>query len=211
MALTPSMPGIRKSINVMSGRCFFQSSAACCPSPVSATTSMSASCLMIATRPSRTTVWSSATRTRITFAFRPPAARFLCPGLETKDVSPVRVVSRMFSSIVEFLFSRLIQNDLNLRALTWHRTQDELSPHLVNAFLHAEQTKAFMFRMQIKSGTVVNQTELDFFRANRQSGPEVFRFRVLDCIGQRLLRDSQKALFPFRGHRRLISFQMEFR
>src|ERR1043166_1774362 len=48
---------MRKSISVMSGRCFFQSSAACCPSPVSATTSMSASCLMIATSPSRTTVW----------------------------------------------------------------------------------------------------------------------------------------------------------
>src|SRR5882672_8831067 len=191
MALTPSRPGIRKSIKVMSGRCFFQSSAACCPSPVSATTSMSASCLMIATRPSRTTVWSSAIRTRMTFAFRPPAARFFWPGLETKDVSPARILSRMCASVVGLLFGQVIQNDLNLCALTWHRTQNELSPHLVHAFLHAEQTKAFMFRMQIKSGTVVNQTELDFFRANRQSGPEVFCFRMFDRIRQKFLGDSQ--------------------
>src|SRR5437867_3711453 len=191
MAFTPSSPGIRKSINVMSGRCFFQSSAACCPSPVSATTSMSGSCLMMAIRPSRTTVWSSATRTRMTFAFRPLVARFFCPGLETKAVSPDRNFSRMFASAVGILFSRVIQKDLNLRALTRHRTQDELSPHLVNPFLHAEQTKAFMFGMQIKSSAVVHQTKLDFFRANRQSGSEVFGFRVFDRIGQRLLGDSQ--------------------
>src|ERR1041385_9030673 len=211
MAFTPSMPGIRKSINVISGRCFFQSSAACCPSPVSATTSMSASCLMIATRPSRTTVWSSATRTRMTFAFRPPAARFFCPGLETKVVSPVRVFSRMFASAVGFLFRRVIQNDLNLRALTWLRTQDELSAHLVNAFLHAEQTKAFMFGVQVKSRTIVNQAKLDFLRANQQSGSKVSRLRVLDRVGQRFLGDSQQSLLPFCRHRRLVSFQMKFR
>src|SRR5713101_7503307 len=210
MALTPSRPGIRKSISVMSGRCFFQSSAACCPSPVSATTSMSASCLMIATRPSRTTVWSSATRTRITSGFCHPAARFLCPGLETKDVSPARIFSRMFASVVGFCFSWVIQNDLNLCALTWHRTQDELPPYLVNAFLHTEQSKTFTFRMQIKSRTVVNKAELGFFRAKGQSGSEVFCFRVFDRIRQRLLGDSQQALFPFCRHRQLISFQLKF-
>src|SRR5438552_6075856 len=210
MAFTPSSPGIRKSINVMSGRCFFQSAAACCPSPVSATTSMSASCLMIATRPSRTTVWSSATRTRMTFVFRPPA-RFLCPRLETKDVSPARMFSRMFASVVRFWFNWVIQNNLNFRALAWPGTQDELATHLVNAFFHSQQSKAFVFRVQVKSSTVVNKTELDLVRANDQSGSEVFRFRVFDCIGQRLLGDSQQALFPFWSHRWLVSFQMKFR
>src|SRR5881394_2021127 len=190
MAFTPSMPGIRKSINVMSGRCFFQSSAACCPSPVSATTSMSASCLIMATRPSRTTVWSSATRTRMAFAF-PPVERFFCPGLETEDVSLARSFSRMFASVVGLWLGWFIQNDLNFSALTWHRTHDELSPHLVNSFFHTQQSKAFVLRVQIKSRAVVNQMKLDLFRANLQSGSEVFGFRVLNRIGQRLLGDSQ--------------------
>src|SRR6266568_2480067 len=189
MAFTPSIPGIRKSIKVMSGRCLFQSSAACCPSPVSATTSMSASCLMIATRPSRTTVWSSATRTRITSSFRPPAGRFLCPGLETIDVSPARIFSRMFASAVGFW--RVIQNDLNLRALAWHGTQDELATPLVISLFHDQQSKAFVFLVHIKSRTVVNKTELEFCRADGQSGSEVLRFRVFDSIRQRLLGNSQ--------------------
>src|SRR2546425_468437 len=211
MAFTPSRPGILKSISVMSGRCFFQSSAACCPSPVSATTSMSTSCLIIATRPSRTTVWSSATRTRITSGFCAPAARFLCPGLETTDVSAARIFSRMLSSVVRFWLGWVIQNNLNLRALAWHGTQDELATHLVNAFFHSQQSKAFVFRVQVKSSTVVNKTELDLVRANDQSGSEVFRFRVFDRIRQRLLGNSQQALFPFWRHRRLVSFQMKFR
>src|SRR5437879_1548134 len=201
MAFTPSSSGIRKSIKVMSGRCFFQSSAACCPSPVSATTSRSASWLMIATSPSRTTVWSSATRTRITFVFRAPAERFLCPGLETKDVSPALNLSRMFPSILEFWLSRVNQNDLNLRALAWHGTQYELAADLVNPFFHAQQTKTFVFRVQVESGAVVHQTKLDLFRANGQGGSEVFRLRVFDRIGQTLLRDTQQALFPFCRHR----------
>src|SRR6266850_5679188 len=204
MAFTPSMPGIRKSINVMSGRCCFQSSAACCPSPVSATTSMSASCLMIATRPSRTTVWSSATRTRITSNFRPPPARFLFPGLATKAVSPPRIFSRMFASIAGLWFGWVIQNDLNLRALTRQGTQDELTTDLVNAFFHSHQSEAFMFRVQVKSNTVVHKTELDFIRGNSQSGSEHLRFRVFDRVRQRLLGDSQQALFPIRRHRRLV-------
>src|SRR3989442_301620 len=174
MAFTPSRPGIRKSIKVMSGRCFFQSSAACCPSPVSATTSMSASCLLMPPTPPPTTLSPPPTSTRPTSAF-PPPPRFFCPGFAPTDVSPVRSFSRMFASVVGFWFSWVIQDDLNFSALTWHRTHDELSTHLVNAFLHAHQTKAFVFSVQIKSRTVVNQTKLDFFRAYRQSGPEVFR------------------------------------
>jgi len=73
-----------------------------------------------------------------------------------------------------------------------------------------QAVKAFMFRMQIKSRTVVNLTKLDFFRGNRQSGSEVFCFRVLGHIGQRLLGDSQSTLFPFCRHRWLISLQMKF-
>src|SRR5207249_9689861 len=180
MAFTPSRPGMRKSISVTSGRCFFQSSAACCPSPVSATTSMSASCLMIATRPSLTTVWSSATRTRITSSFCAPAVRFLCPGLESNDVSPVRIFSRMFVSVVELCLSWVIQNDLNLRALSWHRAQDELATHLVNPFLHPEQSKAFVLGVQVKSTAVIDQTELNFFRAKGQSRSEVPGFCVFD-------------------------------
>src|SRR6266700_3869624 len=211
MAFTPSRPGIRKSINVMSGRCVFQSSAACCPSPVSATTSMSASCLRIATRPSRTMLWSSATRTRITSGFCAPAARCFWPGLETKVVSPARIFSRMFASVVRLWFSWVIQDDLNLCALTWHGTQNELATHLANSFFHSQQSKAFVFRVQVESGTVVNQTELGLFRPKGQSCSEVFRFRVFDRIRQRLLGDSQQALFIFCRDRWLISFQMKFR
>src|SRR5713101_7052019 len=189
----------------MSGRCFFQSSAACCPSPDSATTFMSASCLMIATRPSRTTVWSSATRTRMTFVLRAPA-RFLCPRLETKDVSPARMFSRMFASVAGFWFNWVIQNDLNLRALIGHGTKDELATHLADSFFHTQQSKSFVFRTQVKSRTVVNQPELGFFGANGQSRSEVFCFGVFDRIRQRLLGDSQQALFPFRRYRWLISF-----
>src|SRR6266566_4422360 len=211
MAFTPSRPGIRKSINVMSGRCFFQRSAACCPSPVSATTSMSASCLRIATRPSRTMLWSSATRTRIASGFCAPAARFLHPGLETEVVSPARIFSRMFPSVVEFWVSWVIQDDLNLCALTWHGTKDELATHLANSFFHSQQPKAFVFRVQVESGAVVNQAELGLFRANGQSCSEVFRFRVFDRIRQRLLGNSQQALFIFCRDRWLISFQLKFR
>src|SRR6185295_6588121 len=175
MAFTPSMPGIRKSINVMSGRCFFQSSAACCPSPVSATTSMSASCLMIATRPSRTTVWSSATRTRITLGFFPLpsigrvtalASRFFRVWLETEDVSPVCIFSRMFTSLVGLMYGWILQDNLNLRALTGHGTQDELTTNLINSFFHSYQSETFMFSMQVKSNAVIHKTELDFIRCN---------------------------------------------
>src|SRR5712671_6774563 len=211
MALTPSKPGIRKSIKVMSGRCFFQSSAACCPSPASATTSMSASCLMIATRPSRTTVWSSATRTRIIPGFCALAGRFFFPGMATKEASPARIVSRMFTSVIGFWFSWLLQNDLDLRALTRQGTQDELATHLADPFFHTQQAKALVLGVQVKSGTVVNQAELDLFRPKGQSGHEVFRLRVFDRIRQGLLGDSQQAFFPLCRHRRLISFQMKFR
>ena len=60
--------------------------------------------------------------------------------------------------------------------MAWHGTQDELASHLVNAFFHSQQSKALVFRVQVKSSTVVNQTELDLVRANDQSGSEVFRF-----------------------------------
>src|SRR5438128_419651 len=84
-------------------------------------------------------------------------------------------VLRAFISVYQRRLA--VQNDLNFRALTWHRTQDELATHLVNSLFHSQQSKAFVFRVQVKSRTVVNQTELDFFPANRQSGSEVFRLR----------------------------------
>src|SRR6266699_4121628 len=108
----------------------------------------------------------------MTFAFRSPAARLFCPGLETKEVPPARIFSRMFTSILGVGLRSLLQNDLNLRALTRHGAQDELTTDLVNSFLHSHQSEAFMFRMQFKSNTVVHKTELDFIRGNGQSGSE---------------------------------------
>src|SRR5207248_8063773 len=121
-------------------------------------------------------------------------------------------ISKHCSCLISVYQCRLaVQNNLNLRALTRHGTQDELTTDLVNSFFHSQQAEAFMFRMQVKSNTVVHKTELDFIRGNVQSSSEHLRFRVFDRVGQRLLSDSQQALFPIRRHYRLISFQMEFR
>src|SRR5882724_1818158 len=207
MAFTPSTPGIRKSIRVTSGRCFFQSSAACCPSPVSATTSISASCLMIATNPSRTTVWSSATRTRITFDLRPSKAPSTGSELETNVVSPDRIFSRMLASVRSCF--KVPENDLNFSALTRHGTQDELTTHLVHSFFHSNQPKAFVFRVQIKSNAIVHETKLDFIRTNGQRGSEVSRSGMFDRICQRFLGHAQQARFPLCRHHWLITFQMK--
>ena len=66
IASTPSISGMRRSIRATSGRCRKNCSTAWRPLPASATTVMSGSRPIIATRPSRTTWWSSATSTRMT-------------------------------------------------------------------------------------------------------------------------------------------------
>src|ERR1700744_3481001 len=116
MAFTPSSSGIRKSIRVTSGRSFFQSSTPFRPSPISATTSMSFSCLMIATKPSRTTVWSSATKTRITFLV-------------------------LFISVFRLQDGLMFQLNENFSSDTLLCANYELAAHPVNSFLHADQTK----------------------------------------------------------------------
>src|SRR5438093_9468405 len=84
-----------------------------------------------------------------------------------------------------------VQNDLNLRSLPWHRTQDELAAHLVNPFLHTGQPETFVFGMQVKSTTVIHQAELNLFRAKGQRRSEIPGLCVFDRIRQRLLGDSQ--------------------
>src|SRR5665213_1094997 len=65
MASTPPMTGMRRSINVMSGRCSRNICTASSPFAACPATDMPGSLLMIAARPRQTTGWSSAIRTRI--------------------------------------------------------------------------------------------------------------------------------------------------
>src|SRR5215510_7876478 len=65
MASTPLRTGMRKSIKVTSGSNWRNNSIPCCPLIPSAITSMSETVLMSATKPCRTTAWSSTTITLI--------------------------------------------------------------------------------------------------------------------------------------------------
>src|SRR3954452_15827345 len=64
----PLIPGSRRSMRVMSGRCSVKAAIAAAPSPASATTFMSGSASMVVRRPTRTTGWSSTISTRIFFS-----------------------------------------------------------------------------------------------------------------------------------------------
>src|SRR4051812_37287707 len=65
MSAAPLVSGRRRSMSVRSGLWAAWAATAASPSPASATTSMSGSWLIITRRPTRTTLWSSTTRTRI--------------------------------------------------------------------------------------------------------------------------------------------------
>ncbi len=73
VASIPSTPGMRMSISTTSGRSSRASATASSPSSASPTTSRSSCTSRIARKPARTSVWSSATRTRITPSWREAA------------------------------------------------------------------------------------------------------------------------------------------
>src|ERR1043165_81113 len=115
----------------------------------------------------------------------------------------------MFTSILGVGLRCLLQNDLNLRALTRHGTQDELTADLLNSFFHSYQSEPFVFRVQVKSNAVIHKTELDFIRGDRQSGSESLRLRVFDRVRDRLLGDSQQALLVLSRNGSRVALRLE--
>src|ERR1041385_2007009 len=191
MAFTPSRPGIRKSISVTSGRCCFQSSTACWPSPVSASTSMSCSCLIMATNPSR----------RAT-------ARRLRAGGDTLASLLFLVLS---ISVLRLRAVVILQLDEDFRADSGLGADGELAIHPVNAFLHSAHTETLVLRVRIKTAPVVHEPELNLFRAHVQRRGEVTRARVFDNVGQRLLSDAQESLLVISWNGPRIALRLEIR
>src|SRR5258708_3472573 len=101
---------------------------------------------MIAARPSRTMIWSSASNTRIGAAFD-PSLRVDCSFF----------LLAMANLISGLRCGQMFQRDQNFGGPSQIRRYKEATAHLFNPFSHADQPEAIMVGMGIESPAVINQ------------------------------------------------------
>src|SRR5271170_3605948 len=186
MASAPPSFGSRRSISVTSGLCLRCASTASRPSAASAITARSGTVLSSATRPCRTTVWSSTIMMRI-------------------DSLIVSLLS--FSSICGDFYTYP-------RALAFVTFECQRAADLLRALLHPGDSKMSITRRSRLSGkaaAIVLDTQYNASNRELQLNLYPLRISMSHGIGHRLLRDAHELAFHLVPERTIRAIHAHFR
>src|SRR6267154_3812564 len=179
----PLISGICRSISVMSGRCFLNSTIASCPFAASATNFMSGSAPISAPIPLRRRAWSSTVRIRISrtsLAMRP----------------------RLFAEESEYagfggfcVSDRCRYGQLNLRARPHLAPKIQLSARQLCTFSDSRQApmsspRAFVEYLWVNSGSVIAEPDAEFLRVIPNLNFNLFSARMAESVSQNLPANS---------------------